>query len=134
MDEPVIFFKLYLHPDIEQDRALIAWIKTIPKQQRSRKLKQVLKKALEEDLAPQESIRSRRLYFQLAFYMERDRTLIIWLKSIPQRMRSMMMKEILRKVIQPVPAPSSMRSHLTLPEAGAMAKRLFGSIKKPQSE
>ena len=134
MAEPAIFFKLYLYPDYELDRAIIAWIKTIPKQQRSRKLKQVIDKGIDGDLAPQELIRSRSLSFQLALNKERDRRIILMLNGIPQRMRSMKLKEMIFKGIQPVTSPSSVRPHLARPEAGQMAKRVFGSIKKPQSE
>ncbi len=134
MAEQGIFFKLHLNPDIEPDRTIIVWINAIRKQLRSRKLKQALRKGIDENLAPQEPTRSRSMYFQFFLSYKRDHGTISWLEKIPQRMRCRKMKQLLGKVIPPSPLSSPIRSHTPQPEAREMVKQLFGSIKKTQSE
>lgn len=126
-------FKLYLNPAHEEDRTVHGWLLGIPKRKRSGKIREALLSVITNDPLPQDRPSSAISFqFRLNPKKETDRQILLWLSGIPKRMRSQRMKGLLLKVIQPIPSPR--KSSPPQPGVGQAARRVIGSIFKPDLE
>ncbi|NKE72855.1 hypothetical protein [Candidatus Manganitrophus noduliformans] len=123
-------FKLYLNPGYEEDRAIHAWLLAIPNRKRSGKIREALLSVLKDNPPPDHFLIS--FQFRLNPKRETDRQILLWLSGVPKRMRSQRMKGLLLKVIQPIPSPR--KSNPPQPGIGQAARRVIGSIFKPDLE
>jgi len=132
-DERKISFKLHLNPAHEEDRTVHGWLLAIPKRKRSGKIRETLLSVITNDALPQDRPSSGVSFqFRLNPKRETDRRILLWLAGVPKRMRSQRMKGLLLKVIQPTPSPR--KSSPPQPGVGQAARRVIGSIFKPDLE